>query len=279
MNEGFAVRAMSRAEVDMALDWAEAEGWNPGLGDADAFFATDPNGFFVAERDGRPVGCISAVAYDHAFGFTGLYIVRPDGRGQGYGRAIGRTALNYLGRRTVGLDGVLAQVDSYARGGFRAAHHSVRFAGSPGGQPGAGLSPAADVPFDLLARYDREHFPAARPAFLRRWIAQRKTTALVAVDSGAVQGFGVIRPCRRGFKIGPLFADTEVIAERIFSGLAAAVAAGPVFLDVPVVNEAALALAKRHAMTAVFETVRMYLGPAPALPLEQIFGITSFELG
>ena len=32
-------------------------------------------------------------------------------------------------------------------------------------------------------------------------------------------------------------------------------------------------------LTPVFETARMYRGPAPALPLERIFGITTFELG
>ncbi|HLA33082.1 MAG TPA: GNAT family N-acetyltransferase, partial [Pseudomonas sp.] len=30
---------MTRAEVDLAIDWAAAEGWNPGLHDADCFYA------------------------------------------------------------------------------------------------------------------------------------------------------------------------------------------------------------------------------------------------
>jgi hypothetical protein len=34
-----------------------------------------------------------------------------------------------------------------------------------------------------------------------------------------------------------------------------------------------------YAMSPVFETARMYKGAAPKLPLERIFGITSFELG
>jgi hypothetical protein len=30
----FTIRAMTRAEFDLALDWAAAEGWNPGRFDA-----------------------------------------------------------------------------------------------------------------------------------------------------------------------------------------------------------------------------------------------------
>jgi hypothetical protein len=32
-------------------------------------------------------------------------------------------------------------------------------------------------------------------------------------------------------------------------------------------------------MTVVFETARMYTGEAPRLPLDGIFGVTTFELG
>ena len=39
------------------------------------------------------------------------------------------------------------------------------------------------------------------------------------------------------------------------------------------------ALAARHDLQPVFETARMYAGGALALPLQHIYGITSFELG
>jgi hypothetical protein len=32
-------------------------------------------------------------------------------------------------------------------------------------------------------------------------------------------------------------------------------------------------------MKPVFETARMYTGPAPDLPLSRLYGVTSFELG
>ena len=95
-----------------------------------------------------------------------------------------------------------------------------------------------------------------------------------------LHGFGAIRPCLRGWKIGPLFADAPTTAARLFTQLTAGLPAGSTFyLDVPEANPAALALAQAHSLQRVFETVRMYKGPAPALPLHRIFGNTSFELG
>lgn len=61
--------------------------------------------------------------------------------------------------------------------------------------------------------------------------------------------------------------------------LAAFGAGGPVFLDAPENNPAALELAHRHGMQAVFGCARMYLGRPPQLAHQRIFGVTTFELG
>ena len=44
-------------------------------------------------------------------------------------------------------------------------------------------------------------------------------------------------------------------------------------------NEGALRLAHRHSMRKIFQTARMYSRQDPQLPLDQIFGITTYELG
>jgi hypothetical protein len=90
----------------------------------------------------------------------------------------------------------------------------------------------------------------------------------------------VLRPCREGYKIGPLFADDPAIAEILFLALKARAGAGDkIYLDTPEANPQALALARRHSMKVVFETARMYTKGAPPLPMDRLFGVTTFELG
>ena len=93
-------------------------------------------------------------------------------------------------------------------------------------------------------------------------------------------GYGVIRACIRGYKIGPLFAGSEAVAEALFAALVGSVAAGSeISIDPPEANGAATAFAEQAGMAPVFETARMYKGAAPDLPIDRIFGLTTFELG
>lgn len=278
-------REITRPELDTAVAWAAAEGWNPGLHDADIFWATDPSGFVGAERDGELIATGSIVSYGGAFGFMGFFIVRADLRGAGIGRDFWIWRRNTLRSRlqsgaAIGMDGVFTMQSFYARGGFAFTHRNLRMAGR--GRPGqvdGTLRELSTVPFAAVAAYDRRHFGFDRPAFLGAWIKPAEGLALGAWNGEALQGMGVIRRCREGFKIGPLFADSPEIAETLFRALSASVVSQPLFLDTPENNPSALALAARHGLAEVFGCARMYHGPAPALPWGEIYGVTTFELG
>jgi ribosomal protein S18 acetylase RimI-like enzyme len=275
----FLVRTMSAAEVDMSVEWAAAEGWNPGWHDPRCFREADPGGFLVGVWRGEPVACIAAVAYDEDFGFIGLYIVKPEFRGKGFGLRVWQHGMRYLGDRNVGLDGVVAQQGNYKKSGFRLAYRNVRYQGLVDGIGCAHVVAAADVPFESLLAYDRRCFPAERERFLSAWIAQPDAVALATLDEGRVAGYGVVRRCKAGCKIGPLFADDAGVATGLFRALAARMPGEVIVLDVPETNPAAVALAERHGMTSVFETARMYTRDAPAIAIDRVFGVTSFELG
>ncbi len=282
MGEEYTIRRMRWDEVDIALDWAAAEGWNPGLNDADCFYSADPQGFFLGLLDDEPVGCISAVAYGSSFGFLGLYMVRQEFRCRGFGIRLWRRGMERLEGRNVGLDGVVLQQENYKKSGFCLSHRSVRYQGTASGDPtlGPGIVPLSEVPFDDLVRYDRLHFPDDRESFLEKWASQPESVAFGFVGDGRLSGYGLLRRCRLGFKIGPLFARDETIAESLFSALSSGAEEGePVFLDVPEPNRAALRLVEGHNMERVFETARMYTKGDPGLPNSEIFGVTTFELG
>jgi GNAT superfamily N-acetyltransferase len=278
----FAIRSMAAHEIGLALDWAAAEGWNPGLADAACFYAADPSAFLVATLNDAPIGCISATEYGAGFGFIGFYLMRPDYRGRGYGMALWRAAMARLQGRVIGLDGVVAQQANYQKSGFALLHRNIRYgAAAPFMPPQPGPQPieATAQHFQQIAAFDRRFFPSARDGFLHQWLTADGHIALVLLGAEGEQALGVLRPCREGSKIGPLFAETPEAARRVFAALIARAPAGPVFLDVPEPNTAAISMAQQAGMAPAFETARMYAGPAPDLPLAQIYGITSFELG
>ena len=284
MTDGFTVRRLRREELDLPVALAAAEGWNPGLADHGPFWAADPRGWWGGELDGELVSCISTVAYDGAdgrdFGFVGFYIVRPDLRGRGLGRRTWDAAMPRLDGRLVGLDGVIEQVPAYERSGFAPAYVSRRNRCLGGGLTPPGLTPLAEVALGDVAALDATCFPARREAFLRAWRAMPGATGLARVLDGRLAGFGVLRPCRQGCKIGPLLALDAATAELLLAGLLAAAPEGaPVFLDTPGRNPVAMDLAVARGMDTVFETMRMYRGPEPGLPLERLYGVCTFELG
>ena len=284
------IRTMTRSEVDELVAWAAREGWNPGLHDAEIFWATDPAAFIAADLGGEMIGGGAITAYGDEFGFMGFFIVRPEYRGRGLGDALWHARRARLLARlrpgaSIGMDGVFDMQHYYAKGGFVFSHRDLRFRAQIAKRPDTpsaavgNVVPLTDIPFDDVLTYDRTCFPAPRADFLKAWIAQPDALALGYRRDGRLGGYGVVRRCGEGCKVGPLFADDAQAAEALYAGLAGFAAGGPLFLDVPENNPAAMALARRHGMVEVFGCARMYLGPAPAIAHERVFGVTTFELG
>ncbi|MBR0778793.1 GNAT family N-acetyltransferase [Bradyrhizobium diazoefficiens] len=275
------IRNLRPEEMSIALDWAAAEGWNPGLADAACFAIPDAQGFFVGELEGEPVATVSCVNYDDRFAFLGFYIVRPKFRGAGHGLRIWNAAIAHARSRVIGLDGVVAQQDNYRKSGFALAYANIRYGGiltAPPAPP-AGVVALDTIPFAMVEQDDATVFPAPRGAFLRAWIGAPGHLSRALIRDGRLKGWGVIRPCRTGHKIGPLVADDPAAAEIILQALLAATGTGEIFLDIPATNHAAIALAESLALKPAFETARMYTGAIPPLRLDRVFGVTSFELG
>ncbi|MFD6106789.1 GNAT family N-acetyltransferase [Nocardia salmonicida] len=262
------------------VEWAAAEGWNPGEADRGAFFAQDPHGFFLGRVDGEPATAISVVNYGDTYAFLGFYLVRPDLRGRGFGIATWRKGLTHAGARVVGLDGVVDQQNNYRRSGFELAYRSARFGGvatlpAPDGTVRVLLP---DEVGDVLA-YDARCVPAARPMFLTRWLTEPTHRTFLRIVDATLTGFCTVRPARDGWRVGPLFADTVDDARQLLAACARASDGASLAVDVPLGNEPAVLLAEAAGLTPTFETARMYTGGVRNHLQDRVFGVTSLELG
>lgn len=281
------IRRLARAEQELLVQWAAQEGWNPGLHDSELFWQLDDEGFLGIMLDSELAGGGAIIKHGPRFGFMGLFIMRPEYRSRKLGTQLWYARRDALLDRlepgaTIGLDAVDAMVPFYARGGFVPQTRQSRFEWQV---PRQGLEAAGDIPkldavdFEQLLQFDRSCFPVTRDKYLRMWIQQPDSHAFGLVQADQIQGYGVMRRCMSGWKIGPLFAVSPIAARRLLLAFGQRAAGSLLYLDVPENSPAAQQLCHSFGMREVFGCVRMYLGAAPDLATERIYSITTFEVG
>lgn len=269
---------MSLAELRTVLDWAADEGWNPGLDDANAFHAADPDGFVVAQDGHAPVAAISVVNHSQRFAFLGLYICRPSYRGRGIGPGLWRAAIARAGSRTIGLDGVRDQQENYARSGFERAGTTTRYSGHLPGELDPEIRRANETDMQALVALETKASGWSKPAYMRSWFSQTvNRVTYVLGKNGNIDGCATVRRCRTGAKIGPLVADGMETAKRLIAH-AAADFCTDLTIDVPSSSTQLDALCRRLGFMAGFRTARMYRGNACRLG-STLYAVASLELG
>ena len=273
------------SELETLISWAKEEGWDPGLSDATLFWETDPNGFYGYFNNQELVAGGAIVSYNGEFGFMGLFIVHPKYRHLGIGRKLWHQRKNKLLSRinkdaSIGLDGVVAMQDFYNKGGFDIAFRDERHE-----KLGAHfkvhthVSKISELDTEDVIKYDTECFGFHRPQFLLPWLKQPYGFSFKYVESGLLKGYAVLRKTWKGYKICPLFADDQFIAEELYKACLNEVPNELVYIDIPMNNKLAVDLVFKYQTTYIFECARMYLNNMPSIPNQKIFGITTFELG
>ena len=274
------IRSMTLADLEMVLGWAAEEGWNPGLDDAQAFLAADPQGFLLKLVDGEPVSAISVVNHAPNFAFLGLYICRPGYRGAGHGLDIWNAGLRHAGERCVGLDGVPDQQANYRKSGFLPAGKTVRYQGAVTATPDISAHSVNAPDVERLLEADRRISGVDRRAYLYSWFETTPHRRTVVLDGSAeAPAFGTIRACSVGRKIGPFVAGSETEALSLLANLTGDCRGEQVFVDVPEHSEALAGLLEHLGFTPVFETARMYLGRRPKGDEPLYHGVCTLELG
>lgn len=282
--QGCSISAMRVGELSTLAQWAADEGWNPGLSDLRIASEADPEAFVALREGDELLGAGSIYSYDGHFGFMGLFIIRADLRNRGLGSLLWHWRRDRLLARlkpgaTICMDGVFDMVPFYERGGFKRAFRDLRYQGKAKGSVHADVVELSSMDIHEIEVYDRFFVPAPRKNFIAGWISAPRVITMGVRLHDKLAGYGVARPCRVGFKIGPLFADSPLIAKRIADSLMVRFAGDLVQMDLPEANPSAITLADQLGLNMSFGCMRLYYGAAPSLPIDRTFAVTSLEFG
>ncbi|KPA23234.1 Acetyltransferase (GNAT) family protein [Shimia sp. SK013] len=268
-------------ELSSLLNWAADEGWNPGLEDVTPFWQADPHGFFVAEVEGELAATISVVNHTDDFAFLGLYIAKPEYRGQGVGYGLWQHALRHAHDRVVGLDGVPDQQKNYASSGFVFVSQTTRFSGEVPAKTSGRVCVASSADTNTMVDLESAVSGVRKPTYMQAWLQEAETRkTLIIRDGDEIAGFCTVRACQSGAKIGPLVATNYADAQALMSH-AAAVMGTSLTVDVPQNSPALKLLCENIDLEPGFATARMYRGSPVQLADEApaYFAVTSLELG
>jgi ribosomal protein S18 acetylase RimI-like enzyme len=273
------------SDLDFAAACTAAEEWaSETRREFEGFFAYDPQGCFIAEEGGQPVGTGVATTYGE-FGFVGELVVIPALRGCGIGRRLLEHAVEYLragGARAVYLDGVLAALPLYERAGFRRVCRSWRFLGQIPGAAHPGVRPMGTQDMEAVARLDWAGFGAGRRFFLERRLALYPELCWVLEGGGEVRGFMMGRRGDDWVYAGPWVVEPDVAHPEHLLDCFALQAGGSEFaIGVLEANEKAVAIMHRLGFEALPESPwRMVLGEGDlAGSPAQVFAIGSAAKG
>ena len=283
--ENVDLKKLNKSDLATLIKWASNEGWNPGVNDAEVFWNTDPNGFYGFYYDNELIAGGAIISYNKEFGFMGLFIVHKDYRNKGIGRKLWHLRKNYLINKlntnaSIGMDGVLAMQPFYNKGGFNIAFRDERYEFTSKEYSFSNHISTIDIEdFDEIIKYDVSFFGCQRTLFLKYWLFMTESKAIKYKKDDKIIGYAVIRKAETGYKIGPLFANNTQIAEELFKSCLTIAPNNSVFLDIPTTNQNAVDLVKKYNGKYIFECARMYYGLTPKIFIENIYGITTFELG
>jgi len=147
------------------------------------------------------------------------------------------------------------------------------------------IKPIEEVNMQELFMYDATVFGVERHVFLSKWLRMTGSHARVAIDSkGSIVGYTVARPTfiKDSYKIGPLFADSEIITEKllkaVFEELLRQQDPAPVVcIDAP--TEKATKLCESLQGKRSLGLVYMVMNDVPNACFDKWFGSTTVQFG
>jgi len=277
------IRTMTAADIELGMRLKSQAGWNQVPADWSRMLVMQPDGCFVAELDGVPVGTSVACTFG-SVAWIAMVLVDEGVRGRGIGKALLQHALGFTddkGVASVRLDATPLGQPLYEKLGFVPQYSLTRFAGrlpeSKGESiSGVRLGQAADA--KPMLELDRRVTQTDRSKFLLRFLQEQPDRSYVAWQGDQLAGFALMRPGSHAWQVGPCVADAGV-GDTVLRHSCGKLAGEAVFVDVPEPNDVAMQWAARSGLQNQRRLLRMCRGVAVTDDTSWLWASSGPELG
>ncbi len=254
---------MTIDDVPLGMRLREQARFNQTEADWRRFLDLEPDGCFVAELEGRPVGTVTNCVFD-TVGWVAMLLVDEQFRRRGIGTRLMEHALAYLEGRgvpTVRLDATPRGRPIYEKLGFAAEYELARLEGvAPRGRTHPGAGPVTPEQLDAVCELDRETTGTNRRRLIERLYGERPDAMCVFLKGGNLAGYLTFRDGSNAAQIGPGVALSDEAGRALCDRVATRCAGRPVFVDVPLDNAPALAWTESNGWTVQRCFTRMFKG-------------------
>lgn len=277
---------MTDADIDFGMNLKAAAGWNQLPADWKRLICLEPDGCFVLENDGAPVGTVTTTLYEKRLAWIGMVLVSPDERRKGYGSDLLKAAMDYCEAQRVEvikLDATPLGKKLYDTLGYRNEYRLKRVQGQGSVQAFENVRTMRPVDLWEVVQLDIGFFGVSRQRLLEALFDENPSLCFIALKpaSSEIVGYLFARPGQMAFQIGPWIAMEPSTAEELLKAALNTLAGQPLFLDVlQQVNPHAEAIVTKYGFTMQREFIRMFYGNNlfPGRPAE-VYAICGVEKG
>jgi GNAT superfamily N-acetyltransferase len=275
------IRTMTAADLALRMRLRQQAGWNQTEADWRRMLDLEPDGCFVAELSGVPVGTTTTCIFGPV-AWVAMVLVDVAVRGRGVGTALMKHALAFLderGVRSVRLDATPLGQPIYEKLGFVPQFELARYEGVlTAAPPAAGVERARSEDHEGLLALDWRMTRTDRRRLLLRLFAEQPDDLRIVRRRGQLEGFLTTRPGTRALMIGPCLASADA-GQMLLTDAWQRHEGHRVFLDIPTENVPANQLARVQGLTVQRELLRMCRGEMVQEQVEALWASSGPEKG
>ncbi len=246
------------------------------------FLELQPDGCFVAELEGTPVGTVTNCRFG-PIGWIAMMLVEESHRRRGIGTHLMRHALAYLdasGVRTARLDATPRGRPIYEKLGFVAEYELARWEGAaPRRDAHDAIVPVDRELLSEVLALDAEITATPRQRLIERLYHERPDAMVAYRAHGELRGYLTWREGENARQIGPGVALGTEAGIALGDALVGHSAGKRIFVDVPVDNAPATAWAESLGLTVQRPFTRMRRGEPVADQPAQLWASSGPEKG